>query len=266
MNRLQEELLSILEIYIDICRELNLTYYLANGSALGAEKYSGFIPWDDDIDIVMPRADYEIFCEKAPDFLPKHLFLQNYQTDIRFPLFYSKLRNSNTTFIENDVKNLPINHGIYIDVFPLDGYPDNKISQVILKYRLKILSCKQFCGFDNDKRPHKVLARFLGYHRRTNKTLAAMERLVRRFGDHTKNICDYGDRQQKGCLPREFYGEGKEAIFEHLQVRIPQRIDEYLTYKYDNWKADLPADQQKSHHNTVAFDLDKPYLDYLRNL
>ena len=64
MNKLQEKLLDILKVYLEICDKLGLTYYLANGSALGAEKYGGFIPWDDDMDVVMPREDYEIFCEK----------------------------------------------------------------------------------------------------------------------------------------------------------------------------------------------------------
>lgn len=262
MNRLQEELLSILEIYLKICQELGLTYYLANGSVLGAEKYGGFIPWDDDIDVVMPREDYEVFCSKASQYLPPHLFLQNYRTDVKFPLLYTKLRNSNTTFIESNVKHLDINHGIYIDIFPLDGYPDGKVSQFVLRYKLKVLSWMQFCGFENDKNLHKLILKKCGFHNRTDQTLARIEKIVRKFGKQTKRLCDYGDRQGKGCVPREFYGQGRTVQFENLWVSIPQLTDEYLTYKYGDWKSDLPIEQQKSHHLAVVCDLEHSYHNY----
>ena len=91
MNKLQEIEFEMLKEFVRICDELNLTYYLVCGSALGAVKYKGFIPWDDDLDVALPRPDYEIFCQKAQSMLPSHLFLQNYKTDANYPLFMSKI-------------------------------------------------------------------------------------------------------------------------------------------------------------------------------
>lgn len=264
MNRLQKELLDILEHFLKMCSELGLTYYLANGSALGAKKYGGFIPWDDDIDVEMPRADYEIFCENAKNYLPEHLFLQNYQTDKEFPLLYTKIRNTNTTFIESDLKHLDINHGIYIDIFPLDGYPDSVFKRANLRCKLKVFSWMQFCGFQNSKGIHQRLLRILGYHRRTNKTLAKMEKMIRKYGNETRKCCDYADRQGKGCVPWEYYGDGCMAEFERLSVVIPSNIEEYLTYKYDDWKSELPKEQKVSHHNALVCDLDNSYLIYMK--
>ncbi len=261
MNRLQKELINLLECFMAVCQEHNLTWFLINGSALGAEKYGGFIPWDDDVDVAMPRKDYEMFCEKAKESLPSHLFLQNYKTQKAFPLFYSKLRNSNTTFIEEGVKHLDINHGIYIDIFPLDGYPDGKVAQKVLTAKLKLFSTLQFCGFENDMSWKKRFLRLFGFHKRTDKTMIAMEKNVKRY-QNTKQICDYGDRQGKGCYPREIYERCKMVRFERLQVPIPALTDEYFSCKYGDWKAELPPEQQKSHHRVVVCDLDTPYTQY----
>ena len=91
MTELQSVEFSLLKSFVNICDELGLTYYLVCGSALGAVKYSGFIPWDDDIDVALPRNDYELFCEKAPALLPAGYFLQNHKTDKNYPRIYSKI-------------------------------------------------------------------------------------------------------------------------------------------------------------------------------
>lgn len=87
MTELQEIEFGLLQQFLSICEQLNLTYYLVCGSALGAVKYGGFIPWDDDIDVALPRKDYEIFCRKAPQILPEWCFLQNlsFRTPILSP-------------------------------------------------------------------------------------------------------------------------------------------------------------------------------------
>ena len=124
MTPLQQRELELLRLFVRLCEQLQLRYYLVCGTALGSVKYEGFIPWDDDVDVAMPREDYEVFLEKAPSLLPEGIFLQNYRTDPAFPQIFSKLRNSNTTYIEKSAAALPINHGIFMDIFPLDGYPE----------------------------------------------------------------------------------------------------------------------------------------------
>lgn len=129
MNELQKIEFDMLKEVVRVCSELKLTYYLVCGSALGAIKYRGFIPWDDDMDIALPRRDYEIFIKEAQALLPENLFLQNYHTEPSFPQIFSKLRNSETTYIEKSVSKLPVNHGVYIDIFPLDEYPSDRAEQ-----------------------------------------------------------------------------------------------------------------------------------------
>ena len=85
MNALQKRELELFQAFLQVCRQLKLPYFLVCGSALGAVKYQGFIPWDDDMDIAMLRPDYEVFLAQAPALLPGHIFLQNYKTDPAFP-------------------------------------------------------------------------------------------------------------------------------------------------------------------------------------
>lgn len=120
MTELQTVELELLRQFLAVCEREGLTYYMVCGSALGAVKYGGFIPWDDDIDVALPRADYERFCRVAPGLLPDWCFLQNYRSE---PLYYrlgSKLRDSRTTFAEVMAERLDIHHGVFIDIFPLD--------------------------------------------------------------------------------------------------------------------------------------------------
>ena len=86
MTELQEIEFGLLQQFLSVCEQLNLTYYLVCGSALGAVKYGGFIPWDDDIDVALPRKDYEIFCREAPRILPEWCFLQNYHSEPQYNL------------------------------------------------------------------------------------------------------------------------------------------------------------------------------------
>ena len=261
MNELQNALVDMLEQFLKICDLLGLKYYAANGTALGAVKYNGFIPWDDDVDFAMPRKDYDVFCEKASDYLPQNMFVQNYKTDKNFPLFYTKLRNSDTTFIENEVKHLDMNHGIYIDIFPLDDFPDKVASQKCLSVKLKVLRAMQFCGFDNTNKMHHKLFRLLGYHKKTQKTLFKMEKIIKKIKSDANQCCDYADRQGKGCFSWEVYGNGVLVKFERLELIVPEKFDVYFTYKYGGWRAELPVEKQQSHHDVFAYDLNKSYTE-----
>ena len=125
LNELKKSELEIFKSFLTVCEKLNVKYYLVEGTLLGAVRHKGFIPWDDDIDVGMLREDYELFIEKATEFLPENLFLQTYITDTEYSHGFAKIRNSQTTFIESNVRDCKINHGIYIDIFPLDNCEPN---------------------------------------------------------------------------------------------------------------------------------------------
>lgn len=115
-----------LEILIEvdrICREYNIPYFLDSGTALGAVRHGGFIPWDDDIDIGMLRPDYERFVSIAQSQLGSEYFLQTYHTD-GAPIMFAKVHRLDTEFVEYRLRKLPIHKGIFIDIFPYDFLPE----------------------------------------------------------------------------------------------------------------------------------------------
>lgn len=272
MNDLQKVEFDMLKEIVRICSELNLTYYLVCGSALGTVKYKGFIPWDDDMDIALPRHDYEIFIKEAQSLLPKNLFLQNYHTEPNFPQIFSKLRNSETTYIEKSVSELSINHGVYIDIFPLDEYPADKAEQQRLERKKRKSYLKLSVIYCSKKTGRAALFAYLGkifcYDRKIRENVEKLEKALSLYkGPHSDILCNHGNWQDKlEYAPREQYGDGTWATFEGLKVRVPEKYDEYLTQKYGDWRAELPPEQQIGHHYAEVIDLNRPYTDYIEKL
>lgn len=271
MTELQKVEFDLLKVFIDICDRLNLHYFMVCGSALGAVKYQGFIPWDDDVDVALCRREYEIFITRAPDMLPENLFLQNYHSELNFPQFYSKLRNSQTTYIEESSKNLDINHGVYIDIFPLDGYPENSLTAARLEIKKKILSLKCGCLFEHDGASMKArilykLERALGVHKRLQTNIAKLDKALSRWPAETARMwCNHGNWQgNREYASRAQYGAGRYATFEGIEVRIPERYDEYLTQKYGDWRLDLPDSEKAGHHYCTVCDLTRSYKVYTK--
>ena len=125
VRKTQLIMLDILKAVHDICEENNIRYWLSSGTLLGCIRYQGFIPWDDDLDIAMPRKDYEKFLEIAQDLLPKNLFLQTKLTDPAYPLNFAKIRRLGTKLVEiGEKENEDYFQGIFIDIFPCDNYPN----------------------------------------------------------------------------------------------------------------------------------------------
>lgn len=120
----QKVMLEILVEIHRICVENDITYWLEAGTLLGAIRHKGFIPWDDDCDVSMPRKDYERFLQIAQEKLPETMFLQTKETDKEYPLPWAKIRKNGTLLIETgETGEEKYHHGIFVDIFPYDaGY------------------------------------------------------------------------------------------------------------------------------------------------
>lgn len=269
MNDLQKKELNLLKVFIEICDKIDVKYFLISGSALGTVKYGGFIPWDDDVDVAMYREDYEKFVKEATLLLPEYIFLQNYRTDVYAPHIYSKLRDSKTTYIENAVANIDMNHGIYIDIFPLDGYPRERGEQIKLEKLKQSYKRKVACVFQV-KRSLKsyMLMQFYklcGYSQKTNYLLSCYNKLITKYSiEGSEIICNHGSwKGKKDYMPKQYYGNGRWGEFAGERVRIPEKCEEYLTRLYGNWEGELSEKEQMGHHYYKICDVEHSYLEYV---
>ena len=120
---IQEAQIVILEKIAQVCDKHNIPYFLACGTLIGAVRHKGYIPWDDDIDIVMLQEDYDKFLEIAQEELGPNYFVQTFETDPNYPMISAKVRCNEVKFVEDYLRNIDMNHGLYVDVFPFYKQP-----------------------------------------------------------------------------------------------------------------------------------------------
>ena len=269
LTLLKKTQLDMLSEFLNICQKLNLKHFLLGGTLLGAVRHKGFIPWDDDIDVAMPRKDYEIFLQKAPALLPPHLFLQNLHSDPYFPANFSKIRNNNTTYIETSVKDFPIHHGVFIDVFPLDYLPDNRFSQWIFNCKNKLLSriIASYFFYSTSNRPmhtRRIDQLIQVLHLSPRKAVQKRELLFSSFSTGSKlgNLC--GAWGEKEITPASWFGDGADLEFEGLKVKGPVCYHEWLTQVYGDYMQLPPVEKRIGHHYAEAVDLTQPYTAYIK--
>lgn len=283
IEQLKKIELDILKEFIAVCDKLNLRYMVDYGTLLGAVRHKGFIPWDDDIDVAMPRPDFDIFMEKAQSLLPKNLFVQNYHSDKNFPRLYAKIRNSDTTFLEKDYSCTDMNHGIYIDIFALDGVPEDKQEQQklfdkIIKLLAKIMYYNNIYYTEVDYFYHKnPIIRFLKqakkfyYKHLTNKdkNVAKLRRKaekILRQNDYEKSefVGDLSAAYStKEFLPKAMFENLIKLQFENLQVNAPADYDRYLTCVYGDYMTLPPEEERVSVHNAKIVDCNNSYKKYI---
>ena len=270
INELRQVELEILRNCICAFERLHIQYFVVQGTLLGAVRHRGFIPWDDDIDIGMLREDYEIFLREGRALLPEHYFIQTHDTDPAYPHGFAKVRNSNTAFVETTCKNLSMNHGIYIDIFPFDYYPDGRLARVkfetqklLLRYRIR---CSLFIP-DDGKRSAKNFVR--ACLKRVSKIVypsldVALEKQVQVYKREKSgryrinNGSPWGKRE---CIPAEWIYEVTTMKFEGMDVKVPTQYKEYLTHVYGDYMTLPPPEQRIPHHFICALDFAKPYTN-----
>ena len=270
MQKLKDIEKQMLIEFIKICQRHKLQYFLLGGTALGAVRHKGFIPWDDDIDVGMPREDYERFLVYANEELPQPYFLQNGATDPYYAGSFAKIRNTATTFIEQTVQTFPINHGVYIDVFPLDGVPANGFFKVLQRKVLRGLNAWMSGAYCV---PEKGISRKAELCRLLYKVLPVRYTWLRDWRDKLIQKCTYADSAvvanfcgawgEKEVMPKAYFGNGSVGIFEDLEVVLPGDWDAYLSSLYGDYMTPPPENKRVGHHDYTVLDLEKSYTNYI---
>lgn len=274
MKKLKEIEIDMLKKFVSICEQLGLKYYLIGGTLLGAVRYKGFIPWDDDIDVGMPRQDYEIFVEKAGMFLPDYIFLQNFRTDKNMIFPFTKLRNVNTTYIETRSKYSKMNQGVWMDIFPLDYYELNELKRNYQTRKISIINMRigmeQYIVDNTDRSFARKVTRKIAYKiiKMMYPTLtSAVKRVDSIYSSTVPSdiwVNKSGAYPGKEEVPIEWFGKGCYVDFENMKVSAPVEYDKYLKHIYGDYMTPPPVEKQVSVHDIEVIDLEKSYKEYIK--
>ena len=264
IRQLQQKIIGNLEALDRVCREHGLRYYLWAGTLLGAVRHKGFIPWDDDIDVAMPRPDYEQLMAHSEEWLSHPYRVIAPETDSKYPYPFAKVEDVTTT-----VQERPDFHyleGVYVDVFPIDGFPADEGEQRRHYGRWKLwrhllfMRCRDPFKHGHGPRSwfpwliHKVFS--LSYLQRKVK------RYMTRYDfEQSPYMVAYDDNGIDAIFPKHILGVAKEYDFEGRHFPGVEHADEYLTINFGSDYMQLPPEEKRVQHHFYRLDLERPYLN-----
>ena len=269
-KRLWQMQMELLQIVNHICEKHNLTFFANGGTLLGAIRHQGYIPWDDDIDLAMPRRDYNKFIKVAESELEYPFFLQTPFTENDYAFPHVKIRNSNSVCATKYDFGFSYNKGVFIDIFPIDNMPDDTnnrksfINTIAHYNRLFNVGVRKFWYIDNEviSDEEKAFCSQLIKHR-------TIQAVYREFDD----FCSiYNNRRTKegGFVALEVTSERyiwhnedlKDIIwvpFEYLTIPIPKNFDNVLKQSYGDYNIPVRGGQL---HGQLIFEPDIPYQQF----
>lgn len=263
INKIQ---LQILEQVDKTCRKLGIHYLMVHGSLLGTVRNNRFVPYDDDIDIAMKRTDYEVFLKEAPKIIESRYFIQSVFSDVGYPLLFAKVRDSRTTYICEAVKKIDMNHGVYIDIFPIDYVEKNPFwGKRFLK---KLLSLRIGASLYHEKVTTVQLMKYMIsciLCPSLRGTIMLRDRLYKNAAGSAW-VCITGGKATEEAIPAKWFEETEQMLFEGVSVCVPKMFDAYLTHIYGDYQTrTLVEDKmvnEKVELNACIVDTERPYTFY----
>ena len=258
LRALQLRELDLLLEFRRVCDLLGLHYYLTAGTLLGAVRHKGFIPWDDDIDVAMPRVDYDKLAELAPKYIVKKYIYQECRSERNFPYYFAKLRERGTQVEEPILRTIQMEQGYYIDIFPLDRCPHHDKTAEWFFKMIELLTCAVLsqvsvefeCGYQ------KPCARFLWnvLRKLPRGCIFASREFVRKLsGLAGRRLCTVGGSHG---YPRESYQSCwfdaiTELEFEGYTFAAPAGWNELLLNMYGDYMSLPPKNERQGHFVTT---------------
>jgi lipopolysaccharide cholinephosphotransferase len=263
LNDTQKYILHVLREVTRVLEELNIPYFMQGGTMLGAIRHGGFIPWDDDVDLGIPRADYDRLLKEVSARLPENLELRTYDDETDHHYYFARIVDTRYQIrrmgsLEERLEN------IWVDLFPLDGMPNNCISRQwhkmrLLMTRLKFhLSCFEKVNIKRPGRPlvERIIIRIamitrVGKWWNTRKQLDKMDRLLKKYppekSDYLVNFTGQTSFKFNEMFKKEVYGNGKLYAFEDMQLLGPEQYDVYLKSLYGDYMTPPKESDRNAH-------------------
>lgn len=268
MDGLQSKLLEILKWFHEFCVKNSLQYYVLGGTMLGAARHQGFIPWDDDIDVGLPRPDYERLKRLLADSDGRYFLETPRSAAKEFCYVYCKLYDTTTTYIDN--RRYQVKRGAFLDIFPLDGLGASKKDA---KKNYKPIRRKYDFILTRTTRVRKGRKWYKNLAILFSKCIPSFLIDDKKLFNELDEMCasrDYYNYEWGGNLigaygfhetmPRSIMGNPTLYRFEDIEVFGAEDFDGYLTRLYGEWRKLPPKEKQVTHHDCVEIDLNKSYL------
>lgn len=272
LKQLQDKSLEMAKYVVDFCKERKIRVFFFAGSLLGAVRHQGFIPWDDDIDMIFPAPDFARFVDAWEREADKEKYSLCLQTkDYNDHTLSGSIRDNDTTFITDSTVGLDVNQGLAIDIEPLHACPKSKMAQkcqLILAIGRSLFKA----GRVPARQKHLVTAMsriILGVFRAPG---------ARYFMWHTmEKVATMADKKYEEAdfvreftmfpfitwlYPRKWFDSAEWVPFEDIEVPIPVGAKEYLAKRYGDYMSLPPEANRRPEHRIVFMDLDTPYKEY----
>lgn len=263
LNDTQRYILHVLREVVRVLDELNIPYFMQGGTMLGAIRHGGFIPWDDDVDLGIPRADYDRLLKEVAAHLPENLELRTYDDETDHHYYFARIVDTRYQIrrmgsLEERLEN------IWVDLFPLDGMPNGCAARQIHKFRLLMtrlkfhLSCFEKVNIKRPGRPlvERIIIKIamltrVGKWFNTRKQLDKMDRLLKKYpveeSNYLVNFTGQTSYKFNEMFKKEVYGKGKLYQFESFSLMGPEQYDAYLKSLYGDYMTP-PREEDRNAH------------------
>ena len=264
IEQIRPIMLDILLEIDEICRNNDINYSLCGGTLLGAIRHKGFIPWDDDIDIFMPRPDYEKFLEYCKDNQTKFGVISANNND-KYGYLFAKAYDKSTVIKEDLISSKNFEIGVYVDIFPIDGLASDYERALKIfnktKFKRELLVARNWDKFEKSKtRPWYyepirfvffLISRFSSKKKLVSKIEKTYKKIDFYTAEYVGTIC--GSYRNKEIMKREIYEGYIDVEFEGKTYKAIKNYDEYLSSIYGDYMKLPPKEKQVSHHYFTAY-------------
>ena len=271
IKSVQLQILNTMKFVDGLCREHGIVYYIMGGTALGAVRHGGFIPWDDDLDIFMTPDQYKKFKTVFENTKNEQFVLQEWRTDRKY-LEYAKVRMNGTTFIEENFKDRKdMHHGIYVDIMILHKVTENKFIQKIVYYESKFVTLYGLSqrNWNPKSKSQKIVLNSLKFIPCKLMARIAYSHIYR-YDDRKDNYkyCYWitPAKFRNGLFDKTFFEKPIDIPFEDTNLLGSEKIKEYLGYRYGDYMKLPSEEQRKAAVHAYVFDTEKNYTEYLGNV